>query len=272
MKGFMRPLCATPAKIITSEIRSGRSFTISPRALAFSAATATMPSSMLNQSRRKQNSGAIISSHVFLPDCQKHNAAVSAATIDKYEIASGGMPRRTHKFVAPSPVRRNICAIGRRDVGWYSTIPYALAKSQAHCPTNLAQNDSSKAGPTCIAPEVRHWNSRLNQFTIAAMKILTIIARVLLGLIFVVFGSNIFLHFIPMPPPPPTLIGDFSKALFLSHYVHVVGPVQVIGGALFRLGRFVPLGLTLLCPVIVNFDLVHIVMGTYVLPLVALFP
>jgi hypothetical protein len=79
-----------------------------------------------------------MSSHAFLPDFQKQSAAASAATIDKYEIASGEMPRRTHKFADPSPVRRNICAIGRRDVGWYSTIPYALAKSQAHRATNLA--------------------------------------------------------------------------------------------------------------------------------------
>jgi len=179
------------------------------------------------------------------------------------------MPRRTHKFVAASPVRRNSCAIGRRDVGWYSAIPYALAKSQAHCPTNLAWIDSSNSGQIWIVPEFGRWNFRLNQFTIAAMKILTIIARVLLGLIFVVFGSNIFLHFIPMPPPPPTLIGDFSKALFLSHYLHVVGAVQVIGGALLLLGRFVPLGLTLLGPVIVNIDLVHILMDPSGLPMAA---
>jgi putative oxidoreductase len=103
----------------------------------------------------------------------------------------------------------------------------------------------------------------------ARMKIATIIARVLLGLIFVVFGLNIFLHFIPMPPPPPTLVGDFSKALFLSHYLHVVGALQVIGGALLLLGRFVPLGLTLLGPVIVNIDLVHILMDPSGLPMAA---
>ena len=102
------------------------------------------------------------------------------------------------------------------------------------------------------------------------MKIVTIIARVLLGLIFVVFGLNIFLLFIPMPPLPPTLLGDFSKALFLSHYVHVVGAFQVIGGALLLLGRFVPLGLTLLGPVIVNIDLVHILMDPSGLPMAAL--
>jgi len=101
------------------------------------------------------------------------------------------------------------------------------------------------------------------------MKVATIIARVLLGLIFVVFGSNIFLHFIPTPPPSPSLVGDFSKALFLSHYLHVVGAVQVIGGALLLIGRFVPLGLLLLGPVIVNIDLVHILMDPSGLPMAA---
>src|SRR6185369_5539146 len=76
----------------------------------------------------------------------------------------------------------------------------------------------------------------------ARMKIATIIARVLLGLVFVVFGSNIFLHFIPMPPPQPTLSGDFTKALFLSHYLHVVAVFQIVGGLLLLIGRFVPLG------------------------------
>ena len=101
------------------------------------------------------------------------------------------------------------------------------------------------------------------------MKIAAIIARVLLGLIFVVFGSNIFLHFIPMPPPPPTLAGDFSKALFLSHYLHVVALFQIVGGLILLIGRFVPLGLTLLAPVIVNIDLVHILMDPSGLPLAA---
>ena len=69
------------------------------------------------------------------------------------------------------------------------------------------------------------------------MKIATVIARVLLGLVFVVFGSNIFLHFIPMPPPPPGLLGDFTKALFLSHYLHVVAIFQIVGGLLLLVGR-----------------------------------
>ena len=93
------------------------------------------------------------------------------------------------------------------------------------------------------------------------MKIATIIARILLGLVFVVFGSNIFLHFIPMPPQKPSLATDFSKALMESHYMYVVGFCQVAGGLILLTGRFIPLGLTLLGPVIVNILCFHIFMN-----------
>jgi len=98
------------------------------------------------------------------------------------------------------------------------------------------------------------------------MKILTIIVRSLLGLTFVVFGLNAFLQFIPLPPPQG-LAGDFMKALFVSHYYYVVAILQIVGGALCLLGRFVPLGLTLLCPVIVNILLFHIFLEPSGLPL-----
>lgn len=98
------------------------------------------------------------------------------------------------------------------------------------------------------------------------MKIVIIIARSLLGLIFVVFGLNAFLHFIPMPPPQG-LAGDFMKALFVSHYFYVVAILQIVGGALLLLGRFVPVGLMLLGPVIVNILLFHIFLAPEGLPL-----
>ena len=102
------------------------------------------------------------------------------------------------------------------------------------------------------------------------MKIATVIARVLLGLIFVVFGSNIFLHFLPMPPPQATPAGDFSKALMQSHYIYVVGLLQVMGGLLLLTGRYIPLGLTLLGPVIVNILLFHIFLDPSGLPMAIL--
>lgn len=99
------------------------------------------------------------------------------------------------------------------------------------------------------------------------MKIVTTIVRVLLGLMFTVFGSNIFLHFIPMPEQKPSLATDFSKALMESHYMYVVGALQVLGGLLLLIGRFVPLGLTLLGPVIVNILLFHIFLEPTGLPM-----
>lgn len=99
------------------------------------------------------------------------------------------------------------------------------------------------------------------------MKTATIIARSLLGLIFVVFGSNMFLQFIHLPPPPEGPARDFMTALFVSHYVYVVGGLQVVGGALLFFGRKVPLGLTLLGPVIVNIDCFHALMAPAGLPM-----
>ena len=98
------------------------------------------------------------------------------------------------------------------------------------------------------------------------MKVLTIIVRSLLGLTFVVFGLNAFLQFIPLPPPQG-LAGDFMKALFVSHYYYVVAILQIAGGAICLLGRFVPMGLTLLCPVIVNILLFHVFLDRSGLPL-----
>src|SRR5437867_9627771 len=99
------------------------------------------------------------------------------------------------------------------------------------------------------------------------VKIATIIVRVLLGLMFVVFGSNIFFMFLPMPPQNPSLATDFNKALMQSHYIYVVGLLQVIGGLLLLIGRYVPLGLTLLGPVIANILLFHIFLDRSGLPL-----
>ena len=89
------------------------------------------------------------------------------------------------------------------------------------------------------------------------MKVGTVIARVLLGLIFVVFGSNAFLHFIPMPPLPKGVTGEYLHAFFESGYVYVIGGLQVIGGLLLLIGRFVPLGLTILGAIIVNIWIFH---------------
>ncbi|HWW23766.1 MAG TPA: hypothetical protein VNY78_07670 [Edaphobacter sp.] len=98
------------------------------------------------------------------------------------------------------------------------------------------------------------------------MKIAALISRILLGLLFTVFGLNGFLHFIPMKAPTG-LAGQYMGALFVSHYLVVVFLVQLIGGVLLLLNRFVPLALLMLGPVIVNILLFHTFMAPEGLPM-----
>jgi putative oxidoreductase len=93
------------------------------------------------------------------------------------------------------------------------------------------------------------------------MKIAALIARILLGLVFFVFGLNGFLNFIPQPPLPTGLAGQFVTVLVQSHYVLFVSGIQVVGGALLLVNRYVPLALVLLGPVIVNILLFHVLLN-----------
>ena len=93
------------------------------------------------------------------------------------------------------------------------------------------------------------------------MKIVNAIARYLLGLMFLVFGSNMFFNFIPMGPMPTGLAGQFTVALFAAHYFYVVGAIMVISAILLLANRFVGLGLTLLGPVLFNILMFHILMN-----------
>lgn len=98
------------------------------------------------------------------------------------------------------------------------------------------------------------------------MKILTLILRLLLGLMFVVFGSNAFLQFMPMPPMSGPA-GDFIGALHATGYLKAIAAVQIAGGLLLLVGRFVPLGLTLLSPIVANIFLYHLFMDRNGLPI-----
>jgi putative oxidoreductase len=99
------------------------------------------------------------------------------------------------------------------------------------------------------------------------MRIAALIARILLGLVFFVFGLNGFLHFIPMGPMPTGLAGQYITVMMQSHYLYFVAAFQVVGGALLLIGRYIPLALTLLGPVIVNILLYHLLMDLKGIPL-----
>jgi uncharacterized membrane protein YphA (DoxX/SURF4 family) len=100
------------------------------------------------------------------------------------------------------------------------------------------------------------------------MRIAALIARYLLGLIFLVFGLNGFLHFIPMAPPPG-VAGQFVGALFVSHVLVVIFLLELSSAILLLVNRYVPLALVLIGPVIVNIVLFHAFMAPSGLPLAA---
>ena len=98
------------------------------------------------------------------------------------------------------------------------------------------------------------------------MKIASVIARYLAGVIFLVFGLNGFLHFIPLPPPAG-IAGQFMGALYVSHYLWVIFAFQVFAGLLLLVNRYVALALAVLAPVIVNILTFHALMAPGGLPL-----
>jgi uncharacterized membrane protein YphA (DoxX/SURF4 family) len=99
------------------------------------------------------------------------------------------------------------------------------------------------------------------------MRIIVIIARVLLGLVFFVFGLNGLHPFMQNPPPPPAAAAFFG-ALIGTHYMFfLIFGTQVLGGALLLLGIAVPFALTILAPVIVNIVFFHIFLSPGLLPM-----
>jgi len=91
------------------------------------------------------------------------------------------------------------------------------------------------------------------------MRYATITARVLLGLLFFVFGLNGFLNFMPPPPNLPAGVLDFMNAMIKTGFLfQLVAATELAAGALLLLNRFVPLALVLLAPLLVNILLFHI--------------
>lgn len=94
-----------------------------------------------------------------------------------------------------------------------------------------------------------------------------VILRSLLGLVFLVFGLNKFLHFIPNPPEPPAAM-DFFGALFRTGYfLPLLASTEVISSVLLLTGMMVPLALVLLAPVIVNIFMFHLFLAPGGLPI-----
>ena len=78
------------------------------------------------------------------------------------------------------------------------------------------------------------------------MRIVAIVARYLLGIMFTVFGLNGFLQFIHQPPPTNPMALQFFIAISATHFSAFFFAVQLVAGLLLLSGYFVPLALVLL--------------------------
>jgi len=92
------------------------------------------------------------------------------------------------------------------------------------------------------------------------MKIAVLIARILLGLLFFVFGLNGFIHFMPATLPPGDA-GAMAGLMFKHGWLTFHAVLYVIAGALLLAGRYVPVGLTILGPIIVNILVFHLTLA-----------
>jgi hypothetical protein len=90
------------------------------------------------------------------------------------------------------------------------------------------------------------------------MKIASTIARLLLGLVFTVFGLNGFLHFIPNMAMPDQAVALFTAFAGSGYMIALIFCTQTIGGIFLLTGMYVPLGLAILAPVVVNIFMFHL--------------
>ena len=99
------------------------------------------------------------------------------------------------------------------------------------------------------------------------MKTVSMILRILMGLVFFVFGLNGFLHFMALPPlqgEAQTFIGALASS---GYMLTLISGTQVVAGFLLIIGVFVPLALAILAPLVVNIFLFHLFLARDGMPL-----
>src|SRR5260370_38347880 len=102
------------------------------------------------------------------------------------------------------------------------------------------------------------------------MRTASVVARYLAGVIFLVFGLNGFLNFIPLPPPGG-IAGQFMGALYASHYLWGIFAFQVVAAVLLLVNRYVPWAVAVLPPGIVHILVFHALRAPGGLPLAFFF-
>ncbi len=87
-------------------------------------------------------------------------------------------------------------------------------------------------------------------------------ARFLFGLIFVVFGLNFFFHFLPMPPLNEPAMAYMMALVNSGYTMNIVKVVEILGGIMVLSGCWLPFGVVILTPIVINIVLFHTFLDT----------
>jgi putative oxidoreductase len=102
------------------------------------------------------------------------------------------------------------------------------------------------------------------------MKVASLIGRILLAVLFVFAGSNHLFNFLPKQPLPPGAAGQFIVGMVDTGYMSFIGACEVIGGLLLLINQFVPFGLVILGPIVINIFVVNALIMPKALPVAIL--
>src|ERR1035438_1418462 len=101
-----------------------------------------------------------------------------------------------------------------------------------------------------------------------SLNVSVLTARILLGLIFFIFGLNFFFHFIPNNSQPEGKAAAFIGGLFQSGYLFpLIKVIEVLSGIFLLTGLFIPLVLVVLMPISINILLFHSILEPGIMPI-----
>lgn len=93
------------------------------------------------------------------------------------------------------------------------------------------------------------------------MKAATLICRIILGLIYLVFGLDYYLHFIPYQPNHTGAAAEFKNGLMAAGYLYpMMKSIQIVGGISLLINRYAPFSAVALFPISVNVFLFHTIL------------
>src|SRR6476620_10294155 len=93
------------------------------------------------------------------------------------------------------------------------------------------------------------------------MKKATIISRILLGFIYLVFGLDYFLHFIPYEPHPTGRLAAFKAGLMgVGYFYPMIKSIQIVSGIALLINQYAPFFAVVLFPISVNVFLYHTIL------------